>query len=134
MNSNQIDELAEYFQKFPGIGPRQAQRFVYFLLNKDTKYVEEFLELIKNLKASVSRCSECQIFFGPSDNAEKINDTKCSLCQNPKRNKKLLLVVEKSIDKDNVERAGIYDGYYFILGGLVPTLAQMPTHIKMRDL
>lgn len=133
MDSNQINELAKYFQKFPGIGPRQAQRFVYFLLNKDTEYIEEFLNLIKNLKNNVVRCSECQIYFGNSNNTKEKSDTRCDLCQNQKRNKGLLLVVEKSIDRDNVEKAGFYDGYYFILGGLVPALAKMPDHIKMRE-
>ncbi|HEY4528009.1 MAG TPA: recombination protein RecR, partial [Candidatus Paceibacterota bacterium] len=58
-----ISRLMELFQKLPGIGPRQARRFVYALADEEPKTMEEFSDLIKRLKTEVSRCAECFRIF-----------------------------------------------------------------------
>jgi glutamyl-tRNA reductase len=47
---NSIEKLAELFEKFPGVGKRQAKRFVYFLLRKNSGYSSDLSNAILNLK------------------------------------------------------------------------------------
>src|SRR3989338_4311224 len=58
-----IDKLSEIFKEFPGIGERQAKRFVYFLMSRNGSYVENLSSLILNLKKEVTQCKECFRFF-----------------------------------------------------------------------
>jgi len=121
-----IQKLAEYFEKLPGIGPRQAQRFCYFLLNKDREFLTNFSKEISKLKQEIFKCDNCQRF---SEN------TPCSVCQNLNRDKTKLLIVEKDIDLENLEKAGFYNGHYFVLGGLIPAIGlELPKEVKMREL
>ncbi len=125
-----IQKLAEYFEKLPGIGPRQARRFVYALLKKDTDFINSFSKLISNLKKETISCQECQRYF-----ETKNGNTICLICNNLNRNKNTLLVIEKDVDLNNIEKAGFYNGLYFVLGGLVPPIgADLPEEVKMREL
>ncbi len=129
MNSA-IQKLSEFFEKLPGIGPRQARRFVYALLSKNQDFLENFSSLILNLKKNVSQCEKCNRFF---QNQETKN--LCELCSKPGKDKKILLVVEKDVDLENIEKAGFFNGFYFVLGGLVPPIgSSMPKEIKMKEL
>lgn len=133
-----ILQLAKHLEKLPGIGPRQAQRFVYYLLNQNDQFLKEFSSLILSLKNHALRCNNCQRFFDSSPNITettgKLNN-KCPICKNSNRDKTTLLVVEKDIDLENLEKAGFYNGQYYVLGGLVPALGKdLPKEIKMREL
>lgn len=120
----QINRLAELFSKFPGIGARQSQRFVYFLLSQPEEYVRDLLTAIQEARDLVKRCTLCQRFHA-GEHAE------CTLCANPNRDTTHLLVVEKDVDVDNVERTGLHRGLYFVIGGTVPILEEEP-HKKIR--
>lgn len=123
-----ISKLAEYFEKLPGIGPRQARRFVYALLNKDADFLSRFSKTIATLKNEITTCPDCRRFFTK-------NKETCAICSNLNRDKDLLLVIEKDVDLDNIEKAGFYNGLYFILGGLIPAIgAEMPKEVKMKEL
>lgn len=117
-----FDKLTSLFEKFPGIGARQARRFAYFILSKDASYVEELSNLIKNIKKEVTQCGECMRFFAKSY-ADK---TLCSICGNDTRDKTTLLLVAKDSDLLAIEKGGIYKGFYFVLGGVVPILEKEP--------
>ncbi len=128
---NSLNRLIELFGKFPGIGPRQARRFVHFLLSQNGSYIEEFVSLLRSLKREVARCPSCERFFSGKHTPE----APCPLCANIHRNRSLLMVVEKDIDADIVEKSGTYDGLYFILGGTVPILEKNPEmRIRVKEL
>lgn len=112
-----ITKLAELFQKFPGIGPRQARRFVYFLLGQDKEILNDLSEQIKKIRAQVVECKECHRFFDADGYADV-----CDMCSSPNRDEHLLMVVEKDADLDAVEKSGLYHGRYFVLGGTIPIL------------
>lgn len=116
---NPIDRLTELFKEFPGIGPRQARRFVYFLLRKNTGYVNEVISLIPELKKSVRVCKKCQRYFSIKDGTDV-----CNICNDTRRDSSLLMVVSRDTDMESVEKSGEYDGYYFVLGGIVPILEE----------
>ena len=56
---NSIDKLSEIFARFPGIGPRQAKRFVYFLLSRNGDYTGELVKAIQNIKKEIIQCGKC---------------------------------------------------------------------------
>lgn len=124
-----IDNLSTLFMKFPGIGTRQAKRFVYFLLAQNPRFVEDLAREIAELKKSIAQCSSCFRFY-PRTGA----GTLCDICAGDTDNT-TLLVVEKDTDFENVRRSGSYAGHYFILGGTIPVLSADPaSKIRVREL
>src|SRR6202012_5640686 len=105
-----IERLTQLFEKFPGIGPRQAQRFVQFLLRSSPAMRREFAESVQSLGGSVRQCKTCMRFFSGESAI-------CSLCSNPERDHSLLAVVANDADLAAMERSGTYRGLYFVLGG-----------------
>lgn len=127
--SDTRDRLIAFFKHFPGIGPRQAERFVYFLLRQDPDTLAQFSRLVSQLKGSVRQCGRCFRFFSIG------NFPVCAECADESRDHSLLLVLEKDADFDAVRRSGHYTGLYFILGGLLTLLDdEPPPHLRMREL
>lgn len=117
-----LRRLEEIFAKFPGIGPRQARRFVYHIQSRSNSVIDELVEIIKKVRSSSSECSVCSRFFIKKGKNLDI----CSICNNPDRDKSLLMVVSRDSDLEAVERSGFYKGVYFVLGGTVPILDTEP--------
>lgn len=116
-----IDKLTEIFKEFPGIGERQARRFVYFLMSRNPAYSENLSGLILDLKKEIAQCKECFRFFI----AKKAHSTGsvsaiCDICGNVNVDSSELMVVEKDSDLESIHKSHVYHGKYFILGGLVP--------------
>lgn len=116
-----VSKLIELFSEFPGIGPRQARRFAYFVLTRNNGYLDEFVRNISAAKKSLRVCSSCQRFF-TSDKAVKL----CSICSDDSRDASLLMVVARDSDLETIEKSGVYHGLYFVLGGTVPILEKDP--------
>lgn len=128
---NSIEKLAEIFEKFPGIGKRQAKRFVYFLLRKNSNFSRDLIDSIQNLKKNIHICVESFQYFY----SENPNETLSPIARDPNRNKSLLLVVEKDSDLENIENMGAYRGLYFVLGGSIPVLSKTPEEfIRLKEL
>lgn len=115
---NPIDELANSFMKFPGIGRRQAKRFAYFIIQShpsfSSKLTSQILSAQKNVKLDPI---SFQYFY--SDNPQ---DRHSSITLDTSRDAGLLMVVEKDVDIESIEKSRAYHGYYFVLGGLAPLL------------
>lgn len=116
---NPLDELAKRFSYFPGIGERQAKRFVYYLLKQDQQAVTSLVDLIKTVKKGVTECARCHRF------ESGMKGEICSRCEKTKGSQ-LLMVIEKDTDLEAMERSHAYEGSYFVLGGLVPILEKEP--------
>jgi len=126
-----IEKLTEIFKEFPGIGERQAKRFVYFLMSKNGAYAENLSLLIKELKKETSQCSECFRFFIQKENKNKI----CEICVNPNIDSSTLMIVEKDSDLESIHKSRVYNGKYFILGGLVPVVEKNTnSRIRLEEL
>ncbi len=138
---NSIDKLSEMFSKFPGIGPRQAKRFVYFILSKNGDYAGELVKTIQSLKKEIIQCEACMRFFVYPDLSRVLSREHgrgakiCSICSDDTRDNSQLCIVPRDIDFEAVEKSGSYKGYYFILGGVVPILEKEPEkRIRINDL
>lgn len=130
---NATDRLTELFMRFPGIGPKQAKRFVYFLLREHSQYKEQLIKALEELKFTGKQCQMCFRFFG--DKNAQTAKVFCDICDNVSRNKSELMILEKELDLDAIEKTGSYNGLYFILGGLVPPLTDKPSElVRIREL
>lgn len=109
---NAPENLSALFAKFPGIGPRQAERFVYFLLRQSSSFRRELAQHIQHIDTEVVQCSMCMRFTS-TPAATKT----CIHCADTTRNAMQLLVVEKDADIEAIEKSGAYRGMYAVLGG-----------------
>src|SRR3989338_699746 len=91
-------KLIELFKEFPGIGPRQAKRFVYFLLNKNPSYAQDISKLIQEERSTVHSCENCFRFFPNTKNKS------CSICLDTSSDKSLLMIVSHDVDFENIEK------------------------------
>ncbi|MEI6296145.1 MAG: toprim domain-containing protein [bacterium] len=126
-----IQKLTEIFSRFPGIGPRQAKRFVYHLLNQNEYSNKQIADLILDLKKETTSCFKCKRFFNNNRHDIQV----CHICVSPNRDKSKLMVVAKDVDLENIERSNGYNGMYFVLGGLLQILEKTPlSKIKQEEL
>lgn len=123
---NYIEQLTELFLQFPGIGRRQAQRFVYTLLHKNPSYVQQLTDSIHKLKESVNQCSQCFRFYQKNGNAI------CDICSHADKTK--LLIVEKDADLENLHKTKVYDGSYFVLGGFISSHDKRKSFVRTDEL
>lgn len=129
MPSDFFNELKKLLEKLPGIGPRQAARFIWALADFSEEERKKMAELINSLGDHLSRCSEClRIFVTPSNPPYPKVEGKnmsCSFCQpHSSRDHSKIMVVERDSDLINIEKSGIYKGLYHVLGGAVDPLEE----------
>lgn len=118
----ELEKLIEGFERFPGIGSRQARRFAFHILTLNENERVDLAEIIATIGKSVRTCTSCFRFFSTRANANL-----CSLCESQSRDKTKILVVERDSDIDSVEKSGTYDGRYFVFGGTIPLLSTAET-------
>ncbi|MEK7464124.1 MAG: toprim domain-containing protein [Patescibacteria group bacterium] len=124
-----ISKLTEYFREFPGIGPRQARRFVYFLLTRNAAHLEDMSRLILDIKKSIRICSSCFRFYQDG------KTTMCPICSNASRDASQLMIVSRDVDFEAIEKSKVYNGFYFILGGTIPILDKEPEKkVRLKEL
>lgn len=122
-----IERLTALFEKFPGIGPRQAQRFVQFLLRSSPTTRRELAELLDTLGRAVSQCAECMRYHSGKGKT-------CSICSSEKRDPHYLAVVASDADLSALERSGIYNGRYFVLGGTISLVSEKTNGLRIEPL
>ena len=110
--------LFDYFKTFPGIGKRQAERFVYHVLAKDFAWVNGFIKEIENSRKNIHECVDCFRIFKNSNTNEKL----CDRCRSNVLDESVIAVVEKNIDGENFIEKTNFLGRVFILGGVYPVI------------
>lgn len=104
-----IQNLINHFAKLPSVGPRQAARFVFYLIKQPKTELEEFAKTIFNAVKSLKKCSLCFRIIEVSN--------LCSICEDSKRDKSIICIVEKDTDVEAIEKTSRYNGVYHVLGG-----------------
>ncbi|MBI2450796.1 MAG: recombination protein RecR [Parcubacteria group bacterium] len=131
MYPKSIQNLIEEFSKFPGIGPRQAARFVFHLLKNDSSNTDNLIQSLKNLHQNVITCQLC---FRAAE-ADQKNKHICSICSSESRDPRFIAVVEKDADLVSLEKAKNYSGLYHVLGGTVSMLEpEAPQKFHLKEL
>jgi recombination protein RecR len=121
-----LAKLIEQFQKFPGIGPKSAQRMAFHVLGMSQQSVREFADSLVDAKEKVRNCSRC--FHMSSVDP-------CEICINEKRDKHTICVVAESKDVIALERTREYKGSYHVLTGLISPLdGKGPDQLSIKEL
>jgi recombination protein RecR len=108
-----IEQLSESLRCLPGVGPKTAQRLVYYFLKNHRK---QALILAKNLTDAmnlVQQCQECNNFT---------TENLCKICRQTNRHRNQLCIVEQPTDLIAIEQSQTYHGYYFVLTGKISPL------------
>lgn len=120
-----IDRLIEKFERLPGVGPKSAQRLVFYLLHNPESELQDFADRLLALKREVVLCSHCH-------NVSESDP--CSICDDVTRDKTRLMVVEQPLDLLAVEKSDRYDGLYHILHGAISPLNNIgPNQLYLTD-
>lgn len=105
-----ITRALEEFERLPGIGPKSAQRIVFWLLNGDADSARRLADAILEVKASVHFCPQC-FNYAEGD--------LCPICSDSERDASTICVVEEPRDITSIEKTGVYRGLYHVLGGVI---------------
>lgn len=103
-----IQNLIDHFAKLPTVGPKTAERYVFYLLKHNPEELQKFAQAIAELKEKITVCQSC---FSLAE------ANPCSICADAKRDKNTLCLVADTRDMLTIEATGEYRGLYFILGG-----------------
>ena len=109
---NLIDKLSD----LPSVGPKTAERYVFYLLKQSEEKLKDLAAAINDLKAGIKICRQC-LMISDSD--------PCAICADAKRRPEILCVVENTQDLLALETTRQFDGRYFVLGGLINTINEV---------
>ena len=113
MASHEIETLSNALAKLPGLGPRSARRAVLHLLKRRETALMPLLRALETVSQRLSTCEIC-------GNVDTINP--CGICADPRRDAKMLCVVEDVSDLWALERSRLFPGKFHVLGGRLSAL------------
>ncbi|MHB8241278.1 MAG: recombination mediator RecR [Solirubrobacteraceae bacterium] len=121
-----VQRLVTELSKLPGIGNRTAQRLAFHILRASPDDALALAAAIREVKEKIGLCEVC---FNLTD------ETRCRICQDPRREQELICVVEEPSDVIPMERTHEYHGVYHVLGGaLSPIDGIDPEDLKIAEL
>ena len=121
-----IQNLIKEFMKLPTVGPKTAERFVFYLLQQNPEELQKFAQAIAELKEKITICQNC---FAVAES------NPCEICRDQRRDAKLICVVENTRDMLAMEKIKEYNGYYLVLGGVINSLdGVQPENLKIKEL
>ena len=121
-----VDQLIKSLRSLPGIGPRSAQRMVFYLLQQGRDNGLSLAKTLEETLTQVGHCKRCRTLT---------EHELCNICANPKRDSSLLCIVETPIDIIAIEQTNSYSGLYFtLMGHLSPIDGLGPEEIGINEL
>ena len=113
MQENALEALIEALRRLPGVGVKSAQRMAYHLLQHDRDGARRLSGALVRAVDRMRHCQRCHTFT---------EHPLCSICTDPRRDARLLCVVETPADQSALERSGSFRGLYFVLMGRISPL------------
>jgi len=121
-----VTRLIEKFERLPGVGPKSAQRLVFYLLHNPDHELADFAEKLIALKKETVMCEICH-------NVAEHNP--CEICSDKNRDGTMLCVVEQPLDLLALERSDTYHGRYHVLHGAISPLNNIgPDQLYLTDI
>ena len=121
-----VTDLVDSFEKLPGVGPKSAQRLVFYLLHNPERELESFAENLLKLKKNTVLCEQCH-------NVSETNP--CPICADESRDDSMLCIVEQPLDVLALERSDAYKGRYQVLHGSIAPLNYIgPEQLYLHDI
>jgi len=108
-----IQNLIDHFCKLPTVGPKTAERYVFYLLNQHPEWLQQFAQAIAEVKEKTTVCQNCSSIT---------ESNPCQICSDPKRNHSVICLVADTRDMLAIEATKQYNGVYHILGGVINTV------------
>lgn len=129
MTPDAINRLVAQLAKLPGIGEKTAQRLAFHVLRSPPEYARSLAAALNEVVDRVKLCSRC---FSLHDGPE---GTFCGFCNDPRRDDKIICVVEGIADELAIERTREFKGRYHVLHGVLSPLEGVgPEQLRIRDL
>jgi recombination protein RecR len=121
-----VARLIDAFRKLPGIGPKSAQRLTYHMIRMPREEANELSEALLAVKDRIVLCEQCQNISEQSP---------CDICENDRRDKSRICVVEEPLDAMAIERTRAFNGLYHVLHGVIsPVNGIGADDLKLREL
>lgn len=121
-----VRELVESFERLPGVGPKSAQRLVFYLLHNPEHELEKFSDRLLALKKRTVLCSNCH---------NVSEEDPCPVCSDANRDPSVLCVVEQPLDILALERSRTFRGLYHVLHGAIAPLNNIgPDQLYLHDM
>jgi recombination protein RecR len=123
-----LEEVIESLGALPGVGPRTAERFAYYLLKNEPAIAVRIADGLEQLHANVAYCQKT---FALIEKGKKLSD----LYTDSSRDKTLVAVVAEPFDIVALEKTGQFKGTYHVLGGLVSPIDNIgPEQLHIKEL
>jgi recombination protein RecR len=121
-----MSRLVDELKRLPGVGSKSAQRIAFHLLGVPKDDAERLARAVLEMRDSIQLCDRCNNI---SEGAL------CPFCLDPRRNQKIICVVEQPTNISVVERTRQYDGLYHVLHGALSPLKNIgPEDLKLKNL
>ncbi len=121
-----VRQLIEKFERLPGVGPKSAQRLVFYLLHNPEAELQDFATKLVALKKDTVMCSMCH---------NVAESDPCEICDDVTRDTSILCVVEQPLDVLAIERSGKFNGRYHVLHGAIAPLNNIgPDQLYVYDI
>jgi len=121
-----IAALISALNKLPGIGPRSAERLALHLVQTEAGSVRQLAESILTARERIQTCQTCGALTERQP---------CSVCDDPRRDRSLVCLVEQPVDIISIEKSGTYHGKYHVLGGKISPLNGVePEDLRIAEL
>lgn len=123
-----LEQAIEAFGSLPGVGPRTAERYAYFVLRHDTGTAKRLSDSLLNLHDSIKFCPKTYALIDATQDVSP-------LYSDPDRDKTLVAVVAEPFDIVALEKTGSFNGTYHVLGGLISPIDGIgPENLRVREL
>ncbi len=121
-----IHDAAAAFDRLPGVGPRAALRYAYWLAAQPKEELRRFARALEAVADGITRCEICGTWTDPDG---------CTICTDPRRKPDQLCVVASSQDVRVIEESGAFSGRFHVLGGLIdPVEGRTPETLNIASL
>lgn len=121
-----IQNLIDHFSKLPTVGPKTAERYVFYLLKEHPEWLQQFAQAIAELKEKTTVCQTCLSIAEANP---------CAICSDQKRNCTTICLVADTRDLMAIESTGQYNGVYHIIGGVINTIEGIkPEQLNLKQL
>lgn len=124
--TNEIDQLIYLFSKLPGLGQRSSRRIVLYLLQDKNIRLKGLIDGLLHIADKIVKCEVC-------GNIDSHNP--CNICLSPKREESIIAIVETVAELWAIERSGIFNGKYHVLGSALSAVARKtPSELRLPQL
>jgi recombination protein RecR len=121
-----LENLVAQLSRLPGVGTRTAQRLTFHLLQVPREEALALSDAIREVKERIGFCRHC---------GNLTEQELCELCEDPRRDRTVVCVVEQPADLVSVERTHQFRGLYHVLGGaLSPLDGVEPEQLRIGEL